>query len=158
MDRWNRPDDMLPGITFGFMIVIPWTQLLRWPEEHQPGTCRLMMEADTALAIDILLLRPTEQPITMRIPNSVIFARLDLGNDKEAVLVSRKLPWTEADADTLEAMKALARSSAGAYVDPRPSPNSAAPGMRHVTRLTHFGTTDTGLRYVVDTYEDRPFS
>jgi hypothetical protein len=157
LDRWSRPAEFAPGFTHALMIVIPWTQLLPWTDSPRQDTCRLMMEVDTALAVDVLILQATVRPVSLRFPDTVVFGRLDIGEGNEVVLLSRRMPWTAEDAERLEAMKTQARSSARMYVDPRTPPRSGEPGVIHITRLTHFGTDGHGRRYIVDAFEDRPF-
>lgn len=156
LDRWARSAPVIPGITHAFMIVIPGTQLVAWSDDD-PGidTCSLMMQSDLALAVDVLLVEPTAQPQTLSIPDSVVFGRLATATDLEAVLVSRKLPWTPEDEGLLTTMKAQADVSSRTLTDPRPAPSSTG-DVLHMRRVTMFGTGDSGVRFAVDAYDPRP--
>jgi len=155
LDRWKEPEALSPGITLAFMIVMPASQLVQWRDHTDDPCVRLMMEPDCALSVDVLILRPTETPIPLRAPNSVVFAKLDLGAGTEVVLLSRKLPWSAEDERILTDMKAQAALSDRTFNDPRP-PTPSAPGVVHMTRMTMFGTGDNGPRFVVDAFDPRP--
>ena len=155
LDHWTQPPDLSPGIVHAFMIVMPSTQLVPWAAPSaKSGTARLIMEPGTALAVDVLMLRPTLEPVPLHVPNSVVFARFEIGDGREVVLVSRRLEWSDDDERKLEEMKQEARTSSRTLTDPRPI--SDDPGVTHMTRMTVFGTGDRGTRFVVDAYDPRP--
>ena len=150
LDRWARPNEFAEGFTQALTIIIPWTELVPWREEGVPaGTLRLMMEENCALSVEMLSLRPVMFPMPIRFTDSIIFARFDLGNDNEFVLVSRKIPWTDEDVQMLKEQKAAASTSARTFRDPRP-PKPTSKEVSHITRLTIFTTSERGHRYILD--------
>jgi hypothetical protein len=158
LDKWAKPADIHPGIVHGFTIFMPWSQLLAWPSvDEKPDTLRLHMEPFSAAAVDLFLTRPTLNPTPMHLGPSAVFARFALPDDHEAILVSRKVPWSLLDDIRLAHMKANARDAQRAYVDPRPPKPVAEPAI-HMTRLTTFGVTVDGHRFAVDAYDAQPFA
>jgi hypothetical protein len=108
-----------------------------------------MMEENCSLSVEMLALRPVMIPVPIRFTDSIIFARFDLGNDNEFVLVSRKTPWTDEDVQMLKEQKAAASTSARAFYDPRP-PKPTSEEVSHMTRLTIFTTSERGHRFILD--------
>ncbi len=157
LDRWARPTSLLPGIIHAFMIVFPESELVAWRETKvEKDAVRLPVALACGSAVDVFILEPTIfKPEALRIPDSVIFARLSAGPSREVVLVSRKLPWTVTDQALLTEKKAASRGSPRTITDPRPA-KPVTPDMRHATRMTMFGNSEDGLRYVVDAWADRP--
>jgi hypothetical protein len=150
LDRWARPNEFAEGYTQALTIICPWTELVPWQEEGvPPGTLRLMMEENCALSVEMLLLRPVMFPVPLRFTDSIIFAAFDLGNDNEFVLVSRKIPWTEADVQMLKEQKVGASASSRSFRDPRQD-RQTSEDVSHITRTTMFHTSERGHRYILD--------
>ena len=150
LDRWARPSEFAEGYTQALTIIIPWTELVPWQEEGVPtGTLRLMMEENCALSVEMLLLRPVMFPVPLRFTDSIIFATFDLGNDNQFVLVSRKIPWTDVDVQSLKEQKTGSSISTRSFRDPRQDKQTSE-DVSHITRLTMFGTSERGHRYILD--------
>jgi hypothetical protein len=150
LDIWPRPSEFGEGFTRALTIIFPWTELVPWREEKsREGTVRLMMEENCALGVEVLMLRPVPSPVPLHIADSAVFGTFDLGNDHEVVLVSRRIPWTDEDVQHLEELKSRPPSSGRTFRDPRPDKPSSE-DVRHITRMTMYGTDDKGHRWIVD--------
>jgi hypothetical protein len=157
LDRWDPPAEFLEGMRLGLTLVIPWTQLLLWNESVRRPSCRLMMEERTALHVHLVLTRPMLYPSTLSVPDSAVFAVMDLGDGQELILLSRKVEWPDSEEAGLQQQIAEAPSSAKTFVDPRPLRDLGVPTL-HLTRTTMFRTGPNGERFVVDAFDRRPFS
>lgn len=157
LDRWDPPAEFHEGMRLGFTLVIPWTQLLQWDESTPCPSCRLMMEERTALHVHLILTRPTPSPTTLHVPDSAVFAVMDLGDNQELILLSRRVEWSDSEEAGLQQQITGARSSANSFIDPRPHRDLGVPTL-HLTRMTMFQPGPNGDRLVIDAFDRRPFS
>jgi hypothetical protein len=97
LDSWAPPAEFHEGMRLGFTLVIPWTQLLPWKESVRRPSCRLMMEERTALHVHLVLTRPTLYATTLSVPDSAVFAVMDLSDGQELILLSRKVEWPDTE-------------------------------------------------------------
>lgn len=143
LDLWQKPPEFGPGFTRAYMIAVPYSELRPWPESpREKGAVAFLPPPGIGevVQIEIVLIRPTNPPVTLSVEHGLAVARLAFHGGDAVGVIARLLPWAPGSVESFKTYKASALAAA----DPA---RVAAAGM---PRLALYGLDTDGTRMVID--------
>jgi hypothetical protein len=143
VDLWQKPPEFGPGFTRAYMIAVPSSELRAWPDPRaEKGKVTFLPPpADLEVVqIEIVLIRPSNPSVPLRVDQGLAVARLALRGGGAVGVIARLLPWASESIECFKAHKASALATSDLA-------RVAAAGM---PRLALYGLDGDGTRMVID--------
>jgi hypothetical protein len=148
-DLWQRPEEFAPGTRRSVQVVIPDTDLRRWPAgvtDDKPLAVTVTAPGVGHAACIEFIFMPSSPPDVALVfaEPAVDIAALSFHDGSMLRLVSRQIPWMTVDVEWLLTQKTAMLSR----IDPETLINARAP------RGIITGKHDHGMRFAVDVTGD----